>query len=101
MPEIRFEAKKHSVAVLDGYCSATGKCRTELCFGLPAAFRPHRQAGARNLNDRPHRPYQARVRQSFLLRAPRLLALRRSQAATGRRLSTGEQLPAVWRMVVR
>ena len=29
MPEIRFEAKKHSVAVLDGYCSATGKCRTE------------------------------------------------------------------------
>ena len=28
MPEIRFEAKESTVAVLDGYCSATGKCRT-------------------------------------------------------------------------
>ncbi len=28
MPEIRFEAKTETVAVLDGYCSATGKCRT-------------------------------------------------------------------------
>ena len=29
MPEIRFEADAETVAVLDGYCSATGKCRTE------------------------------------------------------------------------
>ena len=28
MPEIRFEAKKETIDVLDGYCSATGKCRT-------------------------------------------------------------------------
>ena len=28
MPEIRFEAKPETLAVLDGYCSATGKCRT-------------------------------------------------------------------------
>ena len=28
MPEVRFEAKDSTVAVLDGYCSATGKCRT-------------------------------------------------------------------------
>lgn len=28
MPEVRFEAKAETVAVLDGYCSATGKCRT-------------------------------------------------------------------------
>ena len=28
MPEVRFEAKESTVAVLDGYCSATGKCRT-------------------------------------------------------------------------
>ena len=27
MPEVRFEAKESTVAVLDGY-SATGKCRT-------------------------------------------------------------------------
>jgi hypothetical protein len=26
--EIRFEAKAETIAVLDGYCSATGKCRT-------------------------------------------------------------------------
>jgi len=29
MPEIRFEADADTVAVIDGYCSATGKCRTE------------------------------------------------------------------------
>jgi hypothetical protein len=29
MPEIRFEADAETVAVIDGYCSATGKCRTE------------------------------------------------------------------------
>lgn len=28
MPEIRFDAKAETVAVIDGYCSATGKCRT-------------------------------------------------------------------------
>ena len=28
MPEVRFEAKAETVAVLDGYCSATGKCNT-------------------------------------------------------------------------
>lgn len=38
MPEIRFEAKKHSVAVLDGYCSATGKCRTEFMNELLDAW---------------------------------------------------------------
>jgi len=26
--EVRFEAKKETIDVLDGYCSATGKCRT-------------------------------------------------------------------------
>jgi DNA integrity scanning protein DisA with diadenylate cyclase activity len=30
MPEIRIEVEAHAVAVLDGYCSATGKCRTEV-----------------------------------------------------------------------
>lgn len=30
MPEIRFEAKTETVAVIDGFCSATGKCRTSL-----------------------------------------------------------------------
>lgn len=29
MPEVRFEAKAETIAVLDGFCSATGKCRTE------------------------------------------------------------------------
>ena len=29
MPEIRFEADEETVAVIDGYCSATGKCLTE------------------------------------------------------------------------
>lgn len=28
MPEIRFEADQETVAVIDGFCSATGKCRT-------------------------------------------------------------------------
>jgi len=28
MAEVRFEAKADTLAVLDGYCSATGKCRT-------------------------------------------------------------------------
>ena len=36
MPEIRFEAKDSTVAVLDGYCSATGKCRTAFINGLPS-----------------------------------------------------------------
>ena len=30
MPEIRFEAGDQDVAVLDRYCSARGKCRTEV-----------------------------------------------------------------------
>ena len=30
MPEIRFEMKADDMAVIDGYCSATGKCRTEV-----------------------------------------------------------------------
>lgn len=30
MPEIRFEATSEEVAVLDGYCSATGKDRTKI-----------------------------------------------------------------------
>lgn len=34
MPEIRFEAKVETVAVLDGYCSATGKCRTSFINDL-------------------------------------------------------------------
>ena len=34
MPEIRFEAKTETVAVLDGYCSATGKCRTTFINSL-------------------------------------------------------------------
>ena len=38
MPEIRFEAKKHSIAVLDGYCSATGTCRTEFMNELLDAW---------------------------------------------------------------
>ena len=43
MPEIRFEAGDQDVAVLDGYCSARGKCRTEvikqiLARGIVAAF---------------------------------------------------------------
>ena len=34
MPEIRFEAKTETVSVLDGYCSATGKCRTAVINDL-------------------------------------------------------------------
>lgn len=30
MPEIRFDAKRETVDVIDGYCAATGKCRTGL-----------------------------------------------------------------------
>lgn len=30
MAEIRFETDAQDVAVLDGYCHATGKCRTEV-----------------------------------------------------------------------
>lgn len=30
MPEIRFEAATEDVAILDGFCSATGRCRTEV-----------------------------------------------------------------------
>lgn len=28
MPEVRFEAKRETINVIDGYCSGTGKCRT-------------------------------------------------------------------------
>ena len=34
MPEIRFEAKRETIDVLDGYCSATGKCRTSFINDL-------------------------------------------------------------------
>lgn len=34
MPEIRFEAKAETVAALDGYCSATGRCRTTFINAL-------------------------------------------------------------------
>lgn len=34
MPEIRFEADHDDVAVLDGYCSATGRSRTDVILGL-------------------------------------------------------------------
>lgn len=34
MPEIRLEAKAETVAVLDGYCSATGRCRTAFINSL-------------------------------------------------------------------
>lgn len=30
MPELRVELPKFTTAVLDGFCSASGKCRTEL-----------------------------------------------------------------------
>ena len=30
MPELRVELPDFTTAVLDGFCSATGKCRTEL-----------------------------------------------------------------------
>lgn len=34
MPEIRWEATNEEVAVLDGYCSATGKNRTDVIRNL-------------------------------------------------------------------
>lgn len=34
MPEIRFEAETQDLAVLDGYCSATGKSRTSVILSL-------------------------------------------------------------------
>jgi len=34
MPEIRFEANQETCAVLDGYCSATGRCRTAFINSL-------------------------------------------------------------------
>lgn len=34
MPEIRFEAPDEAVAVLDGYCSATGKARSVIMLQL-------------------------------------------------------------------
>jgi hypothetical protein len=34
MPEIRFEAKAETVAVLDGYVQATGQCRTAFINSL-------------------------------------------------------------------
>lgn len=30
MPELRVEISREITAVMDGYCSATGKCRTQL-----------------------------------------------------------------------
>jgi hypothetical protein len=38
MPEIRFDADKEHCAVLDGYCSATGKHRSEVMGHLLAEF---------------------------------------------------------------
>ena len=38
MPEIRFEAPEEAVAVLDGYCSATGKSRTTILLQLLKAW---------------------------------------------------------------
>lgn len=34
MPEIRWEATAEETAVLDGYCSATGKSRTDVIRNL-------------------------------------------------------------------
>jgi hypothetical protein len=34
MPEIRLEMPNESIAVLDGYCSATGKNRTDVIRSL-------------------------------------------------------------------
>jgi hypothetical protein len=34
MPEVRWEATSEEVAVLDGYCSATGKNRTDVIRNL-------------------------------------------------------------------
>lgn len=38
MPEVRFEAKAETVAVLDAYCSASGKCRTVFINDLLEAW---------------------------------------------------------------
>lgn len=38
MPEIRFEAPIEDVAILDGYCSAAGRCRTEVIKEILAAW---------------------------------------------------------------
>lgn len=38
MPEIRFEATDEEVAVLDGYCSSTGKHRTDVMKDLLAMW---------------------------------------------------------------
>lgn len=38
MPEIRFEASAETVAVIDGYCSAVGKCRTAVINELLDRF---------------------------------------------------------------
>ena len=34
MPEVRFEAPAEDLSVLDGYCSASGKCRTEVILKI-------------------------------------------------------------------
>ena len=38
MPELRVELPESTVAVLDGHCSATGKCRTELTKEILGAW---------------------------------------------------------------
>lgn len=38
MPEIRFEADQETVAVIDGFCSANGKCRTGFINDLLKAW---------------------------------------------------------------
>lgn len=38
MPEVRFEAKADVIAVIDGFCSATGKCRTAFINDLLEAW---------------------------------------------------------------
>lgn len=34
MPEVRFEAERETINVLDGYCQGTGKCRTAVINDL-------------------------------------------------------------------
>jgi hypothetical protein len=38
MPEVRFELPAEELAVLDGYCSATGKARTDVMRRLLATW---------------------------------------------------------------
>lgn len=38
MPEIRFEAPNEDIAILDGFCSATGRCRTEVVKEILSAW---------------------------------------------------------------